>query len=80
MIFLFIVLAMVAREGPNTQDRVEHVTSATGHPFGDAMATCHPSGIAGDVAENHPTISVPSSSSGRKTAWFFTGANTAVCS
>ena len=46
-----IVLAMEARVGPNTQDRAEHLTAATGHLFKEVMATCHPPGIAGDVAE-----------------------------
>ena len=44
------VLAMEAREGPNTQDRAEHLTAATGHTFEDVMTTYHPPGIAGQVA------------------------------
>ena len=50
-----IVLAMEARVGPCTQDRAEHLTATTGHPFEDAMATRHPPGIAGDVAEISPS-------------------------
>ena len=41
----------VAHVGPNTPDRAERLTAATGHPFEDVMATCHPPGIAGDDAE-----------------------------
>ena len=36
--------------GPDTQDKAAHLTAATGHPSEDAIATCHPPGIAGDVA------------------------------
>ena len=35
--------------GPDTQDKAVHLTAATGHPFKDVIATCHPSGT-GDVA------------------------------
>ena len=42
-----IVLTIVGLEGPNTQDKVERVTAATGHLFEDVMATCHPLGVAG---------------------------------
>ena len=31
------VLAIEAREGPNTQDRAEHLTVATGHTFEDVL-------------------------------------------
>ena len=34
-----------------TQDRTEHLTAVTGHIFEEVMVTCHPPGIAGDVAE-----------------------------
>ena len=39
------------RVSPNTQDRAEHLTAATGHVFEEVMATRHPPGVAGDVAE-----------------------------
>ena len=45
-----IVLAMEAREGPNTRDKAERLMAATGHLFEDMMATYHPPGIAGEVA------------------------------
>merc|ERR1712136_553714 len=45
-----IVLAMEAREGPNTRDKAERLMAATGHLFEDMMATYHPPGIAGKVA------------------------------
>ena len=37
-------------EGPNTQDKAERLMTTTGHPTEDVIATCHLSGIAGDVA------------------------------
>ena len=49
-----IVLAMEAREGPNTQDKAERLMAATGHLFEDMMATYHPPGIAGKVAGKSP--------------------------
>ena len=49
-----IVLAIEAPVGPNTQDRAEHLTAATGHLFEDVMATDHLPGIAGGVAETSP--------------------------
>ena len=42
-----IVLAMEAREGPNTQDKGECLMAATGHLFEEMMATFHPPGVAG---------------------------------
>ena len=51
----FDMLAMEARVGPNTQDRAEHLTAATGYLFEEVMATRHPPGIAGDVAETSNT-------------------------
>ena len=55
-----IVLAIEARVGPSTQDRAEHLTAATGHPFEDLMATGH-----------SPCMlhSVLSDSSGRNSVW-----------
>ena len=47
---VFIVLAIESsRLSPNTQGRAEHLTAAP--PFRFRDATCHPPGIAGDVAE-----------------------------
>ena len=37
--YMRIVLAMEAREGPNTQDKAERLMAATGHLFEDMMAT-----------------------------------------
>ena len=42
-----IVLAMEAREGPNTRDKNECLMAATGHLFEEMMATFHPPGVAG---------------------------------
>ena len=36
--------------GPNTQDKADGFMVATGHHLEDVMATCHPPGIAGEVA------------------------------
>ena len=44
-------LAVEAREGPNTQDRARRLVVATGHLLNDVVATCHPPGFAGEVAE-----------------------------
>ena len=66
-----LVLAVNVRDGPNTQDRAEHLTAAPGHPFEDVMATCHPPVMLEMLRKHHPTNSVPSNSSGR---------NTVVCS
>ena len=41
-----------SRVGPNTQDRAEHLTAETGHPFEDVMATFPPTGFAEQVAGN----------------------------
>ena len=32
-----LVLAVNVRDGPNTQDRAERLTAATGHPFEDVI-------------------------------------------
>ena len=47
---------MEAREGLNTQDKVESLTVATSHLFEGTMGTCHPPGIAGEVAGHSPTV------------------------
>ena len=60
-----LVLALQARQGPNTQDQAERLMATTGHLFEEMMATYHSLGIAGKVAGNHPTHSGPSDSSGR---------------
>ena len=56
-----LVLAVEAREGPNTQDKAGRFMAATGHHFEDVMANCHPLGIAEEVAGKivqHP-VSLP---------------------
>ena len=42
-----IVLARKAREGPNIQDKAEHLTGVGDSFFEDMTATCHPTGIVG---------------------------------
>ena len=71
-----IVLAIEARVGPSTQDRAEHLTAATGHPFEDLMATGHSPGMLEMLRNYHSTHSVLSDSSGRNSVWNFTS----VCS
>ena len=44
------VLTMEGLEGPSTQDKAERFMTATGHHPEDVVATCHPPGIAGEVA------------------------------
>ena len=56
---LRIVLAMEAREGLNTRDKVESLPVATGHLFEGTMGIYHPPGIA-----DYPTPSGLSDSSG----------------
>ena len=45
-----MVLAMEAREGPITQDGTGHLMTVSRLLFEGTIATCHPSGIAGEVA------------------------------
>ena len=54
-----IVLALEAREGPNTQDKAERLLAAIGHLFEDMMATHHPLGFAGKVAGKAPNTQHP---------------------
>ena len=44
------VLGVEAREGPNTQDRDQHLIVLYCHLFEEMMATYHSLGIAGKVA------------------------------
>ena len=59
-----IALDKEAFESLNTQDKGERLTAAT--------ATCHPTGVAGEVAEKLSHTSGPSDGSGRNTVWNFT--------
>ena len=52
-----MVLAMEAREGLNTRNQAGRLIAESGHLIKDMMATYDPPGIAGEVAENHPTLS-----------------------
>ena len=45
------MLAMEARVGPTTQDGTGHLMAVSCPLFEGTMATCHPSGIAGEVVE-----------------------------
>ena len=45
-----MVFAMEAREGPTTQDGTGHLMAVSRLLFEGTIATCHPSGIAGEVA------------------------------
>ena len=45
-----IVLAMEAREGLNTENRVEHCTAVRDHLFEDMTATSHPLRVSGEIA------------------------------
>ena len=44
-----LVLALQARQGPNTQDKAERLMATTGHLFEEMMATYHSLGVAGKV-------------------------------
>ena len=45
-----LVLALRARQGPNTQDRAGRLKAATGHLFEHVTASYHPPGVAGKAA------------------------------
>ena len=47
-----IALAMEAGDGSGHSRQSRHLTAATGHPFEEVMATCHPPDHAGQVAGN----------------------------
>ena len=61
-----------ACESLNTQVRAEHLTAETGHPFEEVIATCHPPGIAEQVARNSSDTQSAFRSSGRNAVWNFT--------
>ena len=42
-----LVLALRARQGPNTQDQAGRLKAAAGHLFEDVTASYHPPGVAG---------------------------------
>ena len=46
-----MMLAMEARVGPTTQDGTGHLMAVSRLLFEGTLATCHPSGIAGEVVE-----------------------------
>ena len=46
-----LVLAVEAREGPNTSSEAERLMATTGHLIEDVTASYHPPGLAGDVAK-----------------------------
>ena len=54
-----IVLAMEAREGPNTQDKVECVTTASGHLFENVMATLEIDSVGFDSIRFGSLLFVP---------------------
>ena len=60
-----MILAMKAREGPDTEEPAERISGDWPH-FRRRDGYFHTSGIAGEVAgKNHPTPSVLSESSGK---------------
>ena len=52
-----LVLALQARQGPNTQDKAERLMATTGHLFEEMMATYHSLGVAGKVEDYTTTTS-----------------------
>ena len=74
------VLTMEGLEGPSTQDKAERFMTATGHHPEDVVATCHPPGIAGEVAGKivqHP-VGLPTTL--EDMVRNFTSATSAACS
>ena len=69
MSVIAFVLAMEAREGPNTQDRAEHLTAATGHQLEEVIAIHLV--LLDRWPAHHPTPSLLSDSSG-STVWNLT--------
>ena len=67
--------------GPNTQDKAERFTAATGHHLEDVMATCHTLGIAGEAASKivqHPLVLL--TALGENMVWYLAIAYSAVSS
>ena len=73
-----IVLAVEAREGPNTQDKADRLVAATCHLFEEVTATCHPPGIAGYLAGKSSNTRWAFRQLGEK--YIVTSATSAVCS